>query len=368
MNPKVSVLVAAYNEESNIEATIRTVMNQTLQNIEIIIVNDGSKDNTLNIIKKLAAEDSRIKYIDKENEGLGYARNTAIEIAKGEYVHLCDADDFMEDDFLEYLVESADKYNSDVVISNHKFFVDGDEETIHNGKIPESLKESEVTNISKNKDLLLTPCHVWDKLYRLSFIKDIKFTKPGGEDIFFFWRWIHQAERISILKESKFIYRVRANSIQTNYNYALGVFENINNAKNYVLNEQPNSIDSFRSFIKLIISHISHKNCLNIKNDKKFAKVLFEKLYESIKGLDLKAKESDYDSFYYINNNLCNSVIKHKYKRWYKYTTEHLSANDEIKRKYLKYKILSKITFGKLKKKFKNRKNHFRYHLDNHGK
>ena len=100
-NPKISVILSAYNEEKFIEKAIESVVNQTLKDIEIIIINDGSTDNTLSIINGYANDDSRIKVIDQENIGLGASRNKGMKIATGEYVTFLDGDDWFREDAFE---------------------------------------------------------------------------------------------------------------------------------------------------------------------------------------------------------------------------------------------------------------------------
>lgn len=98
---KVSVVVPVYNVEKYIEKTLKSIMNQTLREIELIVINDGSKDNTLSIIKRLMMEDDRIVLIDKKNGGVSQARNDGIKIAKGEYISFIDGDDWIEEEFLK---------------------------------------------------------------------------------------------------------------------------------------------------------------------------------------------------------------------------------------------------------------------------
>ena len=95
-NPKISVILSAYNEEKFIRKAIESVSNQTLEDIEIIIINDGSTDNTLDIINSYADKDNRIVVIDQENIGLGASRNKGMKIARGEYVTFLDADDWFK--------------------------------------------------------------------------------------------------------------------------------------------------------------------------------------------------------------------------------------------------------------------------------
>ena len=122
--PKVSIIVPVYNVEKYLERCITSLKNQTLEDIEIILVDDSSTDSSLEICNKMAREDSRIKVIHKVNEGAGKARNAALEIVTGEYIGFVDSDDFVDTDMFKTLYEKAIKYNSELVISG-VLFVDG---------------------------------------------------------------------------------------------------------------------------------------------------------------------------------------------------------------------------------------------------
>jgi len=122
--PKVSIIVPVYNVEKYLKRCINSLRNQSLEDIEIILVDDSSTDSSLEICNKASKEDSRIKVIHKVNEGAGKARNAALEIATGEYIGFADSDDFVEADMFKTLYEKAKKYNSDLVMSG-VLFVDG---------------------------------------------------------------------------------------------------------------------------------------------------------------------------------------------------------------------------------------------------
>ncbi len=124
MQPKVSIIVPVYNVEKYLERCINSLRNQTLSDIEIILVDDSSTDSSYEICKKMAEEDSRIKVIHKVNEGAGKARNAALAIATGKYIGFADSDDFVENDMFKTLYERAEMYGSDLVMSG-VLFVDG---------------------------------------------------------------------------------------------------------------------------------------------------------------------------------------------------------------------------------------------------
>ena len=117
--PKVSVIVPFYNVEGYIEKCLETLVNQTLKEIEIILVNDGSTDRSIEIVKKFIKEyPEKIVYLEKENGGLSDARNFGLKHAKGEYIAFVDSDDYIEIDMYENMYNLAEKENSDMVECN----------------------------------------------------------------------------------------------------------------------------------------------------------------------------------------------------------------------------------------------------------
>ena len=111
---KISIIVPVYNTEKYLERCLNSIINQTLKEIEVICVNDGSTDNSLSILQKYASIDSRIVIINKQNEGVCAARNKALHIAQGEYIGYIDSDDSISDNFYELLYTNAKKFNADI--------------------------------------------------------------------------------------------------------------------------------------------------------------------------------------------------------------------------------------------------------------
>ena len=121
---KVSIIVPVYNVEKYLSKCLESLINQTLKDIEIICVNDGSTDNSLSILKEYANKDSRIKIIDKQNEGVSVARNTGIEVATGEYLIFVDSDDYLVENACEKALNTIEHNNSDICIFGHYDLVD----------------------------------------------------------------------------------------------------------------------------------------------------------------------------------------------------------------------------------------------------
>lgn len=167
---KVSLIVPVYNTSKYLEKCINSLINQTLDDIEIIIINDGSTDNSEKIIKKF--NDKRIKYIAKQNEGIGKTRNLGIEKATGEYLAFVDSDDYLSIDFCEKMYKKATSDNCDIVICN--FF-----EVRHN-LIGIKFNDFKDTNLKKYPELInninLGPCN---KIYKKELFenKDNRFVE-----------------------------------------------------------------------------------------------------------------------------------------------------------------------------------------------
>ena len=117
MQPKISVVVPVYNVEMYLERCVESIRNQTLKELEIILVDDGSPDNSPAICDRYASVDSRVKVIHKENGGLGMACNSGLDVAAGEFIAFCDSDDWLDPTMYESMYEMAKKYDADMVFS-----------------------------------------------------------------------------------------------------------------------------------------------------------------------------------------------------------------------------------------------------------
>lgn len=165
---KVSVIIPAYNVEDTIDRCIKSVIAQTYENLEILCINDGSSDNTLEKIREKAKIDNRIKVLDKPNSGYGSTINLGIEKATGDYISIIESDDFAEKDMIETLVNCAEEWKADVVKANYyEYWSDGTKKTVN---YLAAFAENEVhTNVARLCTLGPT---IWAGLYRRSFLND----------------------------------------------------------------------------------------------------------------------------------------------------------------------------------------------------
>lgn len=173
-NKKITIIIPMYNTEEYIEKCIKSAINQTYKNLEIIIINDGSTDNGLQICERLKKEDNRIKIINQENRGVSDARNTGLEAATGEYIGFIDSDDFIEENMYEKLMGYMEKYNADLV-SARAYIIDrnGVLEVSHYNNYVDSF-EDEKSILKSYVDGFLTIA-VWDKLFKREVIGNVRF-------------------------------------------------------------------------------------------------------------------------------------------------------------------------------------------------
>ena len=175
MEIKVSLVVPVYNAEKYLAKSIESMLSQSLKEMELILVNDGSKDNSLAICEEYAKKDSRITVINKKNEGACIARNTGIARAKGKYIQLADADDYIDNNMLEEQYNLAEKTNAEVVMCGMKFDVhqkDGQvvtSEAHYKDMVLSSQEEIKPIFMDLFDNLLFNYTH--NKLYNAEFLK-----------------------------------------------------------------------------------------------------------------------------------------------------------------------------------------------------
>lgn len=208
METKVSVILPVYNEENYIATCLKSLLNQTLKEIEIICINDGSTDNSLSILREFQQKDNRISVVEKENEGAAIARNIGINLAKGKYLAFLDADDFFENDMLRKSYYKAEKEKAEIVVVASDAF---DEQVQKIIKRPWTLQISYLPKkrVFSYKDMSdrvfnFTNGWAWDKLFSRKFIieNELQFQNlRTTNDLLFTFLALVKAERIVTINE-----------------------------------------------------------------------------------------------------------------------------------------------------------------------
>lgn len=209
---KLSIIIPVYNVEQYLPKCLDSILNQSFKDLEVICVNDGSTDNSLDILKEYKSKDNRVVILDKENEGSGVARNCAIDIAKGEYIYFVDSDDWLEDNALETMIHKADELNTDILIfGGLSYYEDiGKAGGYSKDKLPLKYFDRIFSSKDIKSDIFKFPSTAWTKLYKKDFLikNNIRFQhiKVGQDQLPFFHSMII-AERIAILPENLYCYR-----------------------------------------------------------------------------------------------------------------------------------------------------------------
>ncbi|MFA5650342.1 MAG: glycosyltransferase [Proteiniphilum sp.] len=221
-SPKVSVIIPVYNTEAYVEAAVRSIMNQTLRDIEIIIINDGSTDNSLSVIKKLAGEDVRVQYFSQVNQGQSVARNAGVEKAEGKYLYFMDSDDFLNENALEQCYLKSEELKIDFILFNAQVLNKDNEFGISYDYKAPVLDEEKIYSGKEMLSLLLD-----QKTYRCSpCIHFIRFETVRQFNISYFPGIIHedelfaallyfQSSRVAYINSTFFQRRYRADSVMT---------------------------------------------------------------------------------------------------------------------------------------------------------
>jgi len=213
--PKISIVIPCYNVEKYLEETLKSVLEQTLEEIEIICVNDGSKDGTVDVMNKYAQIDERVIVIDKINEGYGKAVNSGMKVAKGEYVGIVESDDFITEDMYETLYELSYEGTVDLVKGNfwdYYDFAGQTPEAVTNQERQNMPEVKEPFNIRQHRELLWGHPSVWSGIYRRAFLQENKIefieAKGGGwVDNPFFFETVSKAKTIMWTATPLYYYR-----------------------------------------------------------------------------------------------------------------------------------------------------------------
>lgn len=215
--PSVSIIVPVYKVEKYLEYCVKSLINQTLNDIEIILVDDGSPDSCGEICDKLAKSDERIKVIHKINGGLSSARNAGIDVATGEYIGFVDSDDWIEPDMYEYLLKLIKEYNADIADCEMLETAQRQFTKINQKEVIEKLNQKEALDmffrVSKSN---INYC-VCDKLFKKVIFEKVKFTEGIiFEDIDFNYKALMHVDTVVVSNSCKYYYYKNAEGISRN--------------------------------------------------------------------------------------------------------------------------------------------------------
>lgn len=277
--PEISLIIPVYNVEKYLRKALESVENQTFKDLEVIVINDGSKDNSIEIIKEFADRNENFIIVDQENRGLSEARNKGISISRGNYIAFMDSDDYIEENFLEILYENAIRHDADIVCCNFNFYYPENELKVY---MPLTSLPGIYTGSKALKKLILDiSVHhfAWNKLYKRSLFidKGVRFYDMYFEDIATSPRLFYYAEKVVLLGRALYNYTSRESSILGSINYKK-------------INDFISALGTIRNFLENKKAYKKYKNHIWIYSQK--AKIV---CYHYI--LQMHAKASNFDGF-----------------------------------------------------------------------
>lgn len=268
----VSIIIPCYNVSSYLNKCLDSVLNSTLKDIEVIAINDGSKDNTLDILKSY--KDKRLVIIDKKNEGVAMARNDGLAIARGEYIAFLDSDDYVDIHMYEDMYKKAIANDLDMVACDTNIvYMD------HSDIIPSLIDDKK-----SNKDLMIDAYAViWNKLYKASIIKDLRFSQGINlcEDVEFLYKVYARLNKIGGIAKPYYNYVQREGSLT--YVYDSKIYHIIHAMDNIIAYYKDNNIyDLYKD--ELEYTYIRYSFATFIKRlSKTKDKAAFNKGYKFVK-------------------------------------------------------------------------------------
>lgn len=289
-NPKVSVIVPCYGVEKYLDRCMKSLIEQTLQDIEVILIDDGSPDNIPIMCDKWAEKDARVKVIHKKNAGLGYARSSGLEIAAGEYVSFVDSDDYVSTKMYESLFQEAQKSDADLVFSNFKteqrngIWVDSKEVEKREEWVGDKVEEFMLDMVAcapHEKKERKYQMSVWHSIYRRSIIVDnnIRFYSERevvSEDLPFQIDYMLHTHKVVYLPQSYYYYCLNGGSLTATFKQEK--YEGFKDLY-HLLNKKLAGIEGYRLrtsrfFIGYVRSFLLQMYVSDFSNKKEFVRII----------------------------------------------------------------------------------------------
>lgn len=207
--PKVSVLVPIYNSQNYLPKCLNSILCQTFDNLQIVLLDDGSTDNSYSIAYKYAIKDSRIELYHQNNSGVADTRNKLLSFTNGDYILFVDSDDWLELDMIEFLITEQSKSNADMTTCGMVL----NDRAVANQYIKKIYtKDKAIENFLYHTEFRGS---LWNKLLKSSIIRDIRFASKisYGEDALFVWHFLQKVEKVTLTNKQLYHYRMNENSL-----------------------------------------------------------------------------------------------------------------------------------------------------------
>ena len=338
-NPKVSIIIPVYNVERYLKECLDSVVNQTLKDIVIICINDGSTDSSLEILKEYAKNDSRIHIVDKINGGLGAARNSGIKYLidsniNPKYIYFADSDDWLDVQALEKLYNKSQESNSDICIMEIARYIEAtnkiDKEDPWYTNKCYKIRKNDVCSFDEIKSVLFSSCcvaycHLYSYEFLINSLWENEEFYPQNllfEDVYPHIKSLILAKRIAFLDEALYYYRIREGSIMTSSaksKRVFDIFKTFDLIENFLIEQ--NLMNELKiDFYSFICSSIDSKLSLTSYKEEfvGMSKCYLDKFDDSL-NKDKKIKKQYLKLMLNLNNPYDKKLIKIKNKIIYRF-------------------------------------------------
>ncbi|MCR5420818.1 MAG: glycosyltransferase, partial [Lachnospiraceae bacterium] len=283
----ISVIIPVYNVKPYIERCLDSVINQSYKDLDIIVVDDGSNDGSESICEEYQKKDSRISVLHQQNSGLSVARNSGLDIARGEWVTFLDSDDWIEPSMYQTLLELSTTYNADISSCATLRIIDGKpEERQFDGAVREFNFNQMIEGLISGEYVRF---EVWNKLWRRSLIGDLRFKKGQiSEDVYFDFQAFSKANMLVHINRPLHNYVVnRPGSTNTSFKIArLCIFDEFDSFISRLKEEGNNEVCDMMACIALIFSKNLYEEAVRTEQDKAIKERLYQlfKKYYKVSG------------------------------------------------------------------------------------
>lgn len=307
-----SIIVPVYNASEFLENCLKSILSQTFKDFEVICINDGSTDNSLEILEKYAKKDNRIKIFSQNNLGVSAARNLGIDVAKGEYILFCDADDKYKTNLCSVVSSTIHRDNSDIIAFGHENYIDGFLDDVDFKYI------SKIKKKNKLKDWLSLQVFIWEKAFKREFLLKNNIRFPVGiknaEDLIFCLLGYFSGGKYSLVEEALYEYQkeLKGNSTFTNpygiendtkaYNHLIqmNIFKRLSFKEQLAFTDffiggsvvyykklkntehHQKILKDLNSLYSIIINQYSFWHCLKMRNFRRIYKAIFKEKHKDI--------------------------------------------------------------------------------------
>ena len=315
MKPKISILIPCYNVEKYLSQCLDSVVNQTLKDIEIIVINDGSTDSTLKIINQYAKKDKRIKVIDKENEGYGKSMNRGLDAATGEYIGIVESDDWVEKDAFETLYVAAKQNDADIAKADFVFF-DNDTgvetESWPNG-LSSDLFNKVICPVTDAPQIIWSGHpSIWTCIYRTKMMRDYQIyfsNMPGAsfQDMGFKPKTYLAAKSFIYINKTILHYRKHSNNSDKNNGKIFALCDIHDDTDNWARKNLAN----YKKYKKILNQSRLSDYIWNLRRLSGEAKEVFRQRFAKEFYDKVRAKEIEYDYMNVRERAKLNRVVLH---------------------------------------------------------